>query len=161
MYCLDSDYLNVENDEEKVKDFLKKAFYVEEFDAEKFYRDIVRPNISTIVSNTSGSNDGDGSKNLDFVSYLDANYKLVFEIEKDADIFESFVFVGSSDDDGFYDINTNAAYVYAYDIELKEILDSEWFPTDTVNMCSSKYGESKSILAIKVKKYDFANFLTM
>ena len=158
MYCLDSDYLNVENDEEKVKDFLKKAFYVEEFDAEKFYRDIVRPNISTIVSNTSGSNDGDGSKNLDFVSYLDANYKLVFEIEKDADIFESFVFVGSSDDDGFYDINTNAAYVYAYDIELKEILDSEWFPTDTVNMCTSKYGESKSILAIKAKKYDFANF---
>lgn len=158
MYCLDSDYLNVENDEEKVKDFLKKAFYVEEFDAEKFYRDIVRPNISTIVSNTSGSNDGDGAKNLDFVSYLDANYKLVFEIEKDADIFEPFVFIGDSDDDGFYDINANAVYVYAYDIELKEILDSEWFPTDTVNMCTSKYGESKSILAIKAKKYDFANF---
>ena len=156
MYSLDADYLNVENDEEKVKDFLKDVFSVEELDADNFYKDIVRPNISTIVSNTSGSNDGDGAKNLDFVSYLDANYNLVFEIEKDADIFESFVFVGDSDDDGF--INANAAYVYAYDIELKEILDSEWFPTDTVNMCTSKYGESKSILAIKAKKYDFANF---
>lgn len=157
MYSLDADYLNAENDEEKVKDFLKEAFYVEELDADKFYKDIVRPNISTIVSNTSGSNDGDGAKNLDFVSYLDANYKLIFEIEKDADKFESFVFVGNSDDGG-YDIDSNATYVYAYDIELKEILDSEWFPADTVDMCTSKYGDSKSILAIKAKKYDFANF---
>lgn len=157
MYSLDSDYLNVENDEDKVKDFLKEAFYVEELDADKFYKDIVRSNISTIVSNTSGNNDGDGAKNLDFIAYLDANYKLVFEVEKDADKFESFVFVGNSDDGG-YDIDPNATYVYAYDKELKEILDSEWFPADSVDMCTSKYGDSKSILAIKVKKYDFANF---
>ena len=158
MYSLDSEYLNVDNDEDKVKTFLKNAFYIEELDANKFYKDIVRPNISSIVSNTSGSNDGDGAKNLDFIAYLDANYNLVFEKEKDADKFESFVFVGDTDDDGFYDIASDAAYVYAHDIELKEILDSEWFPADTVNMCSSKYGESKSILAIKAKKYDFANF---
>lgn len=158
MYSLDSEYLNVDNDEDKVKTFLKKTFYIEELDADKFYKDIVRPNISSIVSNTSGSNDGDGAKNLDFIAYLDANYNLVFEKEKDADKFESFVFVGDTDDDGFYDIASDAAYVYAHDIELKEILDSEWFPADTVNMCSSKYGESKSILAIKAKKYDFANF---
>lgn len=158
MYSLDSDYLNVENDEDKVKDFLKEAFYVEELDADKFYKDIVRSNISTIVSNTSGNNDGDGAKNLDFIAYLDANYKLVFEVEKDADKFESFVLVGDSDDGELYDIDSNAAYVYAYDKELKEILDSEWFPADSVDMCTSKYGESKSILAIKVKKYDFANF---
>lgn len=157
MYSLDSDYLNVENDEDKVKDFLKEAFYVEELDADKFYKDIVRSNISTIVSNTSGNNDGDGAKNLDFIAYLDANYKLVFEVEKDADKFESFVFVGNSDDGG-YDIDSNATYVYAYDKELKEILDSEWFPADSVDMCTNKYGDSKSIQAIKVKKYDFANF---
>ena len=158
MYSLDSDYLNVENDEDKVKDFLKEAFYVEELDADKFYKDIVRSNISTIVSNTSGNNDGDGAKNLDFIAYLDANYKLVFEVEKDADKFESFVLVGDSDDGELYDIDSNAAYVYAYDKELKEILDSEWFPADSVDMCTSKYGDSKSILAIKAKKYDFANF---
>lgn len=158
MYSLDSDYLNVENDEDKVKDFLKEAFYVEELDADKFYKDIVRSNISTIVSNTSGNNDGDGAKNLDFIAYLDANYKLVFEVEKDADKFESFVLVGDSDDGELYDIDSNAAYIYAYDKELKEILDSEWFPADSVDMCTSKYGDSKSILAIKVKKYDFANF---
>lgn len=160
MYSLDSDYLNIASDEKNVKAFLNRAFYVEELDPERFYKDVVRPHISSIVSNTSGSNDIDGVKNFDFVSYLDANYNLVFEIEKDADKFESFVLVGDSDDGGFYNIDSNAAYVYAYDIELKEILDSEWFPSDTVNMCTRKYGESKSILEIKAKKYDFANFFT-
>ena len=158
MYSLDSDYLKVDNDKEKVKAFLKKAFYVEELDTDKFYKDIVRPNIDSIISNTSGSNDGDGAKNLDFICYLDANYNLVFDKEKDADKFESFVFISDSDDNGFYDIASDSAYIYAYDSELKGILDSEWFPADTVNMCTSKYGESKSIQAIKAKKYDFANF---
>ena len=158
MYSLDSDYLKVDNDEEKVKAFLKKAFYVEELDEDKFYKDIVRPNISSVISNTSGNNDGDGAKNLDFICYLDANYNLIFEKEKDADKFGSFVFVGDTDDNGFYDIASDSEYIYAHDSELKDILDSEWFPAETVNMCSSKYGESKSILAIKVKKYDFANF---
>lgn len=158
MYSLDSDYLKVDNDNEKVKAFLKKAFYVEELDADIFYKDIVRPNIGSIISNTSGSNDGDGAKNLDFICYLNANFNLVFDKEKDADKFESFVFIGDSDDNGFYDIAPDSAYIYAYDSELKDILDSEWFPADTVNMCTSKYGESKSIQAIKAKKYDFANF---
>lgn len=158
MYSLDSDYLKVDNDEEKVKAFLKKAFYVEELDEDKFYKDIVRPNISSVISNTSGNNDGDGAKNFDFICYLDANYNLIFEKEKDADKFGSFVFVGDTDDNGFYDIASDSAYIYAHDSELKDILVSEWFPADTVNMCSSKYGESKSILAIKVKKYYFANF---
>lgn len=160
MYSLDSDYLKVDNDEEKVKAFLEKAFCVEELGADKFYRDIVRPNISSIISNTSGNSDSDGAKNLDFIGYLDANYNLVFEKEKDADKFGDFVFIGDSDDNSFYDIASDSAYIYAYDSELKEILDSEWFPADTVNLCTNKYGESKSILAIKAKKYDFANFFS-
>ena len=154
MYSLDSEYLNVDNDEDKVKTFLKNAFYIEELDADKFYKDVVRPNISSIVSNTSGSEDCDGSKNLDFISFLDENYDLVFGKEKDYDIFKSFILI----DNGDFDIESDSTYIYAYDSELKEILESEWFPADTVNMCSSKYGESKSILAIKSKKYDFANF---
>lgn len=154
MYSLDSDYLDIDNNEESVKSFLKKAFFIEELDADKFYKEIVRPNISSIISNTSGSNDGDGAKNLDFVSYLDANYKLIFETEKDADKFNSFILI--SDDD--CDIDSDATYIYAHDYELKEILDSEWFPANIVNMCTSKYGDSKSIHAIKAKKYDFAGF---
>lgn len=78
----------------------------------------------------------------------------MFEKEKDADKFDSFILINDSD----CDIESDAAYIYAYNSELKEILDSKWFPADTVNMCTSKYGNSKSILAIKAKKYVFANF---
>lgn len=158
MYSIDPDYLKVDNDKEKVKAFLKKTFYLEELGAENFYTEIVRPKINNIISNTSGDNDRNGLKNIDFVSYLDQNYKLVFEQEKDAERFEAFIFLADAEDGGFYDIESDATYIYAYDSELKEILNSEWFPADIVHMCTSKYGESKSIQAIKAKKYDFAFF---
>lgn len=158
MYCLDSSYLKIDTDTEKVKAFLKKVFYINELDVNLFYRDIVSPNIANIIDNTSGSNDSDGTKNLDFISFLDDNYKLIFEIEKDAEKFSSFVLLGDSDDDSLFDIASDSSYVYAYNDELKEILDSTWFPTDTVNMCTKKYGNSKAITAIKAKNYSFSKF---
>ena len=158
MYCLYSSYLKIDTDTEKVKAFLKKVFYIAELDVNHFYRDIVKPNISDIIDITSGSNDRDGKKNLDFVSFLDENYKLIFENEKDAEEFASFVLIGDTDDDGFYDIDSDSSYVYAYNEELNNILDSTWFPTDTVNMCSKKYGESRAITAIKAKSYKFNEF---
>ena len=158
MYCLDANYLKIDSDIEKVKSFLKKVFYIDELDVNLFYRDIVYPNISDIIDNTSGGNDSDGTKNLDFVSYLDDNYKLIFEIEKDAEAFSSIVLLGDSDEDSFFDIASNSSYIYAYNEELKDILDSNWFPADTVNMCTRKYGESKAITAIKAKSYNFNEF---
>lgn len=158
MYSLNSDYLEIGQNEKQVKIFLVKAFYIEDIDTETFYEEIVRPNISAIISNTSGSRDADGLKNLDFISYLDDNYKLIFEQEKDSDKFDDFVLLGDTTDGGFYDIDANSTYIYANDAELNDILDSEWFPEDTVKMCSSKYGDSKAVLAIKANKYDFANF---
>lgn len=158
MYCLDSSYLKIDTDTEKVKAFLKKVFYIDELDVNLFYRDIVSPNISEIIDNTSGSNDSDGTKNLDFISFLDDNYKLIFEIEKDAEKFSSIVLLGDADDDSFIDIASDSSYVYAYNEELKDILDSTWFPADTVNMCTQKYGESKAVTAIKAKSYKFNEF---
>ena len=158
MYCLDSSYLKIDTDTEKVKAFLKKVFYIDELDVNLFYRDIVSPNISEIIDNISGSNDSDGTKNLDFISFLDDNYKLIFEIEKDAEKFSSIVLLGDADDDSFIDIASDSSYVYAYNEELKDILDSTWFPADTVNMCTQKYGESKAVTAIKAKSYKFNEF---
>lgn len=158
MYCLNSNYLKIDPDEEKIKAFLKKAFYIEELNASRFYKNIVRNKISDIIDNTSGNNDSDGKKNLDFVAYLDDNYKLIFEEEKDAEEFSSIILLKDSDDDGYYDIDSDSSYIYAYNDELKEILNSNWFPADTVNMCSSKYGESKAVTTIKAKVYEFSDF---
>ncbi len=158
MYCLDSNYLKINSDEENIKSFLKKTFDIEELNASRFYKDIVRNNISDIIDNTSGNNDVDGKKNLDFVAFLDDNYKLIFEEEKDSEEFSSFIFLGDSDNDSFYDIPSDSTYIYAYHDELKDVLSSDWFPADTVNMCSSKYGESKAITTIKAKVYEFSDF---
>lgn len=158
MYCLDSKYLTIDTDETGVRDFLSTTFAIADLTSDKFYKEIIRPNISDIIASTSGSNDVDGLKSLDFISYLDANYNLVFVQKNDADKFAAFVLLEDSTDGEVCDISADAAYVYAYDSELEEILKSNWFPADTVNMCTSKYGTSKAILAIKAKKYDFATF---
>ena len=158
MYCLNSNYLKIDPDEEKIKVFLKKAFYIEELNASRFYKNIVRNKISDIIDNTSGNNDSDGKKNLDFIAYLDDNYKLIFEEEKDAEEFSSIILLKDSDGDGYYDIDSDSSYIYVYNDELKGILNSNWFPADTVNMCSSKYGESKAITTIKAKVYEFSDF---
>lgn len=158
MYCLDSKYLAIGTEQTSVIKFLENAFYVEELNDKNFYTEVVKKNISEIIKNTSGGEDSDGSKNLDFINYLDRNYKLIFEEEKDAEKFESFILLGDADDGGYYDIEANETYIYAYDSELNEILVSEWFPSDTVHMCSKDYGESKAIVAIKAQNYKFKDF---
>lgn len=154
MYCLDSEYLEISTDQTDVKKFLKNVFYIDELDEKTFYKEVVRNNIPSIIDNTSGRNDGDGKKNLDFISYLDDNYKLIFEEEKDAEKFSAFILI--SDDDT--DIESDSAYIYAYDKELKKIIDSEWFPVNEVCVCTRNYGNSKAIIAIKARKYNFSEF---
>lgn len=158
MYSIDSDYLKIDSDSEKVKAFLKKVFCVKELDAKIFYKDIVRTNISDIIENTSGSNDSDRTKNVDFVSYLDDNYELIFKNEKDAEKFADFVFLSDSNDESLYDIDPDSTYIYAYNEELWDIINSDWFPADMVQMTTQKYGKSKAIIDIKAKKYNFYEF---
>jgi hypothetical protein len=156
MYCLDSDYLKGLSEPELkgLKSFMHKAFYVDEIDNKGFYRDVVKKNISDIISNTSGNNDLDYSKNVDFISYLDDNYRLIFEEEKDEELFDNIILFTEYGSD----IDAHSTYIYAYDEELKGIIESEWFPKYTVYMCSHRYGDSKAIVKIKAKKYEFKSF---
>lgn len=154
MYCLDVAYLAISSNQEDVKKFLEMVFYVAELDGKRFYHDVVKRNIKEIITNTSGDNDADGKKNYDFIAYLDDNFTLIFEEGKDVELFDEFVLIS----DESRDISPDETYIYAYDDELKEILNSEWFPADTVYMCSESYGDSKAITAIKVKNYNFSQF---
>lgn len=154
MFCLAPEYLSISADQTDVKDFLKKAFYVDELDDKIFYKEVVRNYIASIIDNTSAANDSDGKKNIDFISYLDENYKHIFEDKKDAEKFAAFIFISDSGSN----IESDSSYIYSYNTELKEILDSDWFPTDTVYMCSRDYGNSKAIIAIKAREYNFSNF---
>lgn len=156
MYCLDSDYIKNCSDGkvDEFKKFMDTAFWVGEISAKKFYSFVVKKHIKDINSNISGNNDADGSKNIDFIKYLDENYRLIFEEEKDADQFASVTLISEDN----CDISVSCKHVYAFDQELNDILNKEWFPSDIAKICSNKYGNSKALLAIRAEKYDFAGF---
>lgn len=158
MYSLDSDYIkNCSNGKvTEFKKFMDSAFWVKEISAKEFYKFVVKKHIKEINVNISGDNDADGSKNIDFIKYLDDNYKLIFEEEKDSDQFASITLVAED----CYDISKPQNSVYAFDDELKDIFNKEWFPSEIAHMCTSKYGNSKAILSIKAQKYDFAGFFS-
>lgn len=155
MYCLSSFYLEESSvPERELKEFIHKAFGINDCTHENFYEGVVRPHISDIIDNTSGDNDSDGTKNIDFISYLDANYELVFSKYNDSSRFKDIVLVA----EGEYDISPRERHIYAYDEELGSIISSDWFPDGMAWMCTQRYGRSKAILKVKAKEYDFSSF---
>lgn len=153
MYVLDSDYYDGITKKADFNKFLNSVFGVEKLTEEIFYNHIVKPNLSQIIDNTSGQNDSDGKKNIDFVKYLDSNYRLIFEKEKDSDIFGNFVPVSINIAD--LSLNDN---VYIYDEDLAEIMEYSWLPDDIVYLCNQEYGNSKALKAMGCKTYKFGEF---
>lgn len=153
MVALENDYFKDISDKEDFKQFISDAFGVEELTESNFYLNIVKSNIDDILAEVSGNNDPDGSKNIDFVKYLDDNYNLIFEENRDAELFSSFNPVSTSDDD----LNINET-VYIYDKELAKITEYDWFPEDLVYLCSKVYGKSPALKAIGCKQYNYSDF---
>ncbi len=60
---------------------MDSVFGVKEISAKEFYKFVVKKHIKEINANISEDNDADGFKNIDFIKYLDENYKLIFEEE--------------------------------------------------------------------------------
>lgn len=153
MVALENDYFKDISDKEDFKQFISDAFGVEELTESNFYLNIVKPNIDDILTEVSGDNDPDGSRNIDFVKYLDENYNLIFEENRDAELFSSFNPV--STDDG--DLNIDET-VYIYDEELAQITEYDWFPEDLIYLCSKEYGNSPALKAIGCKQYNYSDF---
>lgn len=155
MYVLDEDYLKGVSSPSEFKKFIKKAFEVKELTKDNFYKSIVKPHLKLdFFKSISGNNDSDGHINLDFIHYLDDNYNLIFEEEKDADSFSGLVIVA----DNVSDVKVNATNLYIYDENLKSIVDEDWFPEDLVSLCHPDYGKSKALSAIGVKSFKFSDF---
>ena len=153
MVALENDYFKDISDKEDFKQFISDAFGVEELTESNFYLNIVKSNIDDILAEVSGNNDPDGSKNIDFVKYLDENYNLIFEENRDAELFSSFNPVSTNDGD----LNIDET-VYIYDEELAKITEYDWFPEDLVYLCSKEYGKSPALKAIGCKQYNYSDF---
>lgn len=155
MYAFDGSYMEGVASPSDLKDFVKKAFWVEELSPKNFYTDIVKHHLTSDFFKTiCGNTDRDGHKNLDFIRYLDDNYNLIFVEEKDNDSFSGLEIVT----DGVSDIDVDASNLYIYDEELKSIIDEDWFPEDLVSLCHPEYGKSNALSAIGVKTFKFGEF---
>lgn len=158
MFSLDEDYYKDldTNTQNEFKQFLSDKFNVKILDEINFYKDVVQPNRHTIFSNISGSDDPTVSLNIDFVKYLDDNYKLIFETERDEDEFASIPLLDKTHENNL-EIN-NEIPCYLFDTELNEITDKSWFPSGLIHVCSESYNESKSLQKIGVRKYHISTF---
>lgn len=154
MYVLDKEYYTDQKDLSDYKKFFSQKFGITELEEKNFYKDVVKKNLKNIISNTNGSNDSDGHKNIDFIKYLDDNYNLIIEEEKDADAFVGLILV----DNDTSDVDVTTENLYIYDDELVSIVENDWFPKDLVTICNSHYGKSKALIAIGVKNYKFGEF---
>lgn len=154
MYVLDKKYLL--EDSSEFRKFLSDAFDIRKLNDKEFYVDIIQSNLSNIFSNISGSNDSDGHKNVDFIKYLDDNYHIIFEEEKDEDKFKGLSLVSND----IHDIKISDGDVYLYDDTLLDIINESWFPEDVVYVCSKEYGDSKSLIKLGVLRYSFQTLYT-
>lgn len=154
MYALDKDYYTDQKDIFDYKKFLSQMFWIAELEEKNFYKDVVKKNLKNIISNTNKSSDRDGRKNIDFIKYLDDNYNLIFEEEKDTNAFVGLILV----DKDLSDVDVNTENLYIWDDELVSIVENDWFPKDLVTICNSNYGKSKALIAIGVKNYKFGDF---
>ena len=153
MFVLDEDYFAISNNREGLKDFFKKTFYVSDLSEESFYVQVVKENLPEIIRLTSGSEDSDGKKNIDFIHYLDENFKMVFEEKHDADKFKGFKPVSDETTDLTID-----STVYVYDEDLAEIIACNWFPDNLVNLCNKEVRNSRALVAMECSKYNFGDF---
>lgn len=153
MYQLNEEYFISAADKQGLKKFLQSAFGVQELTEQAFYLNVVKEHLEEIIQNTSGQNDPDGSKNIDFILYLDDNYSLIFEENHDASLFKKVILVSND----LCDLTIDER-VYVYNDDLATVLAQEWFPQDVVSMAHKKMGQSRALLAMGCSSYRFGDF---
>ena len=153
MYALNEDYYDGIADKKDFIDFLDKTFWVARLTEKNFYQKVVKPHLSKIFQLISGDNDPDGSRNFDFVSYLDRNFKLIFEDEHDGEAYKSMTLCSNDDTD--VKVGKN---IYLYDDELVDLLSQSWFPEGAAYCCHKNYGNSKALETIGCSVFKFGDF---
>lgn len=153
MYALDEDYYDGIADKKDFIEFLDKTFWVARLTEKNFYQKVVKPHLTKIFQLVSGEKDPDGSRNFDFVAYLDSNYKLIFEDEHDAASYKSMALCSNDDTD--VKVGKN---VYLYDDELVGLLSQSWFPEGAAYCCHKNYGNSKALETIGCSVFKFGDF---
>lgn len=168
MYSLSDEYFKDKNEKEAndLKQFLKSRFGVKELKNEVFFDEIVLPNLKNIKQSISQNADC----NLDFISFLDANYQYIFEEDRNnVDKFDTLPLIDNAGEIIYVQPKAVSKgetkegiqtflRAYFYSPELEDIMSLPWMQNNPVFMCNKSYGDSKALAAIGIKDYDFTDF---
>lgn len=135
MYSLDELYFvgNSHDENNKLKEFFKRAFGIYDISSEFFYDYVVKNHLNEIFEKILIE-----KINIDFVKYLSDNAKLIFEEKKDEEKFEDMPVL-----DNKGDIVTPSDYIYKYSADdtaaITDIVNAKWFPKDLILITTEKY----------------------
>ena len=158
MYELSDEYFKDKNEDETndLKQFLKSRFGVKELKNEVFFDEIVLSNLKDIKHSIS-QNVG---CNLDFISFLDANFQHIFEEDRNnVDKFDTLPLIDNAGEIIYVQpkavskgetkegIHTFLR-AYSYSSELEDVMSLPWMQNSPVFMCNKSYGDSKALAAM-------------
>ena len=168
MYALSDEYFKDKKEDETndLKQFLNFRFGVKELKNEVFFDEIILSNLKDIKHAISQNVDC----NLDFISFLDANYQYIFEEDRNnVDKFDTLPLIDNAGEIIY--VQPKAVIkgetkegiqtffgAYFYSSELEDVMSLPWMQNSPVFMCNKSYGDSKALAAIGIKDYDFTDF---
>ena len=168
MYALSDEYFKDKTEDETndLKQFLNSRFGVKELKNEVFFDEIILSNLKDIKHAISQNVDC----NLDFISFLDANYQYIFEEDRNnVDKFDTLPLIDNAGEIIY--VQPKAVIkgetkegiqtffgAYFYSSALEDVMSLPWMQNNPVFMCNKSYGDSKALAAIGIKDYDFTDF---
>ena len=168
MYALSDEYFKDKTKDETndLKQFLNSRFGVKELKNEVFFDEIILSNLKDIKHAISQNVDC----NLDFISFLDANYQYIFEEDRNnVDKFDTLPLIDKAGEIIY--VQPKAVIkgetkegiqtffgAYFYSSALEDVMSLPWMQNNPVFMCNKSYGDSKALAAIGIKDYDFTDF---
>ena len=168
MYALSDEYFKDKTEDETndLKQFLNSRFGVKELKNEVFFDEIILSNLKDIKHAISQNVDC----NLDFISFLDANYQYIFEEDRNnVDKFDTLPLIDNAGE--IINVQPKAVIkgetkegiqtffgAYFYSSALEDVMSLPWMQNSPVFMCNKSYGDSKALAAIGIKGYDFTDF---
>ena len=169
MYCLSTDYFKEKTEDEikALKKFFKDKYGVNELNNNNFYDEIISAHIEEVKANIGA----DKEANYDFVSFLDDNFKHIFEDNLNSvKNYETMPIVDNKDEiikvkikdtskiDEDEDGVSSYLSSYLYDTKLEGLMNLPWMGNNPIFMANKEYGDSPSLKAIGVKTYNFTDF---
>ena len=144
----------------ELKRFFSTKFGIGELTEDSFYKEVFKSDLDNIKEKCE-----EKEFNLEVYSFLAEKYDLIFNREKDDDIYKSFPFINH---DGNMIITWDSVEAfYRYSKDAVSILDENWLPKDIIVVASKEYADripqksyEKLMSSLFFEKFKYTSFFT-